>query len=197
MNDSVKDRLKCCCASLYSRFLFIVFLIYHIAGIFVQYEVQIPMIFYEVHIEQCGLGPSSPPNSIWFPPAARYSTINQYPHCMSHVVRYKISVMLYIITSVFFKSCVSVRVYRSKFILQMYTQLFQGSSYQIVLGANKWNLPGSGSLVLYATTSIVHELFDSNTFNNDIALIQLPITVAFSWEYCHILTNFKIVLLVL
>ena len=59
MNDSVKGQtyleLKCCRAHLHSRIPFIVHLMYHTAGILVQYKVQIPVIFYEVHMEQCGL----------------------------------------------------------------------------------------------------------------------------------------------
>ena len=72
-----------------------------------------------------------------------------------------------------------------------------GSNYQIVLGANQFDGTDDGSLLLNATTTIVHELFDSYTFDNDIALIQLPTPVKFTGEYQHILTHVKIILLVL
>jgi hypothetical protein len=65
------------------------------------------------------------------------------------------------------------------------------------LGTNQFDGTDDGGLVLNATTTIVHELFNSSTFDNDIALIQLPTPVKFTGEYCHILTNVKIILLVL
>jgi hypothetical protein len=52
------------------------------------------------------------------------------------------------------------------------------------LGTNQFDGRDDGSLLLNATTTIVHEQFNSSTFNNDIALIQLPKPVNFTSEYC-------------
>jgi hypothetical protein len=72
-----------------------------------------------------------------------------------------------------------------------------GNNYLVALGTNQFDGTDDGSLVLKATTTIVHEKFNSYTFDNDIALIQLPMNVKFTREYCHVMTNVKIVLLVL
>jgi len=57
------------------------------------------------------------------------------------------------------------------------------------------DVPDSGSLVLSSTTTIIHKKY--NFPNNDIALIKLPTPVNFTSEYCHVMTNVKIILLVL
>ena len=169
---------------------------YHTAGIPEDYEFQFSVKLCDVHFEQCSRAPSYSPSSIWFPPAAWYSTINQYPHRMSHMVRYKISVTLsYFITSLVFHSPVTLRVYRIRFILQCIHNCSRGNSYQIILGTNTWNSPGNKSLVLSSTTTIIHKKY--NFPNNDIALIKLPTPINFTREYCHVLSNVKIVLLVL
>jgi hypothetical protein len=65
------------------------------------------------------------------------------------------------------------------------------------LGANRLDGSESGSLILDATATIVHEQYTSNNLNNVIALIQLPIDITFTREYCHVMTNIKIILYIL
>nr|AGM32844.1 trypsin-like serine protease [Coptotermes formosanus] len=57
--------------------------------------------------------------------------------------------------------------------------LCAGSSYEIVLGANRYDGSESGSLVVTSTTTILHPDYDGN-LNNDIALIQLPSAISFT-----------------
>jgi hypothetical protein len=100
------------------------------------------------------------------------------------------------ITSLVFKSSVMVRVYRSRFILQIYIyNCSRRYIYKITLGSNRLDVLGNCSLVLSSTTAIVHKWY--NFPNKDIALIKLPINVTFTREYCHVMTKVKIVLLVL
>ena len=73
----------------------------------------------------------------------------------------------------------------------------RGNSYQIILGTNRLDALGNCSLVLSSTTTIIHKKYTPGNPNNDIALIQLPTPVNFSSEYCHFMTNVKIILLVL
>lgn len=66
---------------------------------------------------------------------------------------------------------------------------FSGSSYQVILGANQIDIAESGAQIVLSATSIVHDQFDHNTVNNDIAVFQLPSAIAFNSEYCHIMMN--------
>jgi hypothetical protein len=100
-------------------------------------------------------------------------------------------------SSLVFESSVTIRVYRKVLFQKCIHNCSSGSTYVIILGSTQWNLPKAGSLVLSSSTSIVHGQFDRNYFDNDIALIQLPTIVKFTREYYYILTNVKIILLVL
>jgi hypothetical protein len=66
----------------------------------------------------------------------------------------------------------------------------------LLLGANRIDIPDSGSQLILSATSIVHSQYDLNTINNDIAVIQLPSAITFNSEYCHLLMNIKIIFLV-
>ena len=72
-----------------------------------------------------------------------------------------------------------------------------GSSYQIVLGANRYDASESGSQMVASTYSIVHSAYNPNTIDNDIAVIRLPFTVGFTSEYCHTVMNMNIILLII
>jgi hypothetical protein len=72
-----------------------------------------------------------------------------------------------------------------------------GSSYQIVLGANRYDGSESGSLITQSTSSIVHSQYNPSTINNDIAVVRLPSPVSYTSEYCHFVTSTKIILLIL
>ncbi|XP_023726958.1 brachyurin-like, partial [Cryptotermes secundus] len=57
-----------------------------------------------------------------------------------------------------------------------------GNSYEVRLGATRLDIDEAGSQVLTSRTSIVHENYNSNTINNDIAVIQLPTAVTTTSE---------------
>ncbi|XP_069702007.1 brachyurin-like [Periplaneta americana] len=55
-----------------------------------------------------------------------------------------------------------------------------GSSYQVILGANNYYSPESGSVTVTTRSSIRHENYNSDTINNDIAVVKLQSPVSFS-----------------
>jgi len=62
----------------------------------------------------------------------------------------------------------------------------------VILGANRLlGVIEAGSLRVTATRTIRHPKHNPSNLNNDIALFQLPSTVSFTSEYCHILMNIK------
>jgi len=67
----------------------------------------------------------------------------------------------------------------------------------MILGTNQWNPIPPPPNPFISTTVIIHPKYNPSTLNNDIALIKLPTPVNFTSEYCHILKNVKIILLVL
>jgi len=82
---------------------------------------------------------------------------------------------------------------RSKVILIIYI-FYSGSSYVIILGANRRDGNEAGTLRITATRTIIHPQYNPRNLNNDIALIQLPSPPApinFTSEYCYILMNKK------
>jgi hypothetical protein len=66
---------------------------------------------------------------------------------------------------------------------------FSGSTYEVILGATGFVVIESGVVVVTSRTSIVHEEYDANTLNNDIALILLPSVVTLSSKCYSILIN--------
>jgi hypothetical protein len=59
---------------------------------------------------------------------------------------------------------------------------FSGSSYEVILGANRLDSNEAGSQTLVSRSSIVHSGYNSNTINNDIAVVELPSAVATTSE---------------
>jgi hypothetical protein len=72
---------------------------------------------------------------------------------------------------------------------------FSGARYELWLGANRIDTSESGSQVVLSEYSIIHDQYDGNTVNNDIAVVWLPSEITFDSEYCNILINIKIIFL--
>jgi len=51
--------------------------------------------------------------------------------------------------------------------------------------------------MLASTYSIVNSGYNPDNLENDIALVALPISVAFTSEYCHTQMNMNIILFIL
>jgi hypothetical protein len=67
------------------------------------------------------------------------------------------------------------------FILNVYNY-FSGNSYEVRLGANRLDSDEAGSQILTSRSSTVHSGYNSDTINNDIAVIQLPTAVTTTSE---------------
>jgi hypothetical protein len=71
-----------------------------------------------------------------------------------------------------------------------------GSIYEAVLGSNRYDGSEIGSVTVISTYSIVHSGYDSNTMDNDIAVIQVA-TISFTSECSHTVMTIYIILLIL
>jgi secreted trypsin-like serine protease len=69
---------------------------------------------------------------------------------------------------------------------------FSGSIYELTLGANQVNNPESGSVVVTSRNSIVHESYNENTINNNIAVIRLTSAVSLSSKCYSTLINITV-----
>jgi hypothetical protein len=87
-------------------------------------------------------------------------------------------------------------MHRRKFIILICNSC-GGSSYQIVLGATRYDGSESGSQIVASTYSIVHSGYNVNFVDNDIAVVRLPVTIGFTGEYCYNVMNMNIILLIL
>jgi hypothetical protein len=69
---------------------------------------------------------------------------------------------------------------------------FSGSTYEVRLGANRIDTTESGSVVVTSRSSIVHSQYDSNTINNDIAVVRLPSAVSLTSKCYSIMINITV-----
>jgi len=74
---------------------------------------------------------------------------------------------------------------------------FSGSSYRVVLGANRYDGTEIGSLTVLSSITIVHPRYNPITINNDIAVIQLPSAVPYTSEYCRMLMCINLILFII
>jgi hypothetical protein len=61
------------------------------------------------------------------------------------------------------------------------------TSFDVTLGSSRVDTPDPGSQTVLSRTSFMHEVYDSDTINNDIALIKLPQMVDFTCKCVSIL----------
>jgi hypothetical protein len=179
--------LSCCTAHTISEMVqAVTHLLLHL-----EYHVQFLVTLSQVHGGQCDTGQGSTPSFFGFPqkcavPQNSFIITSWGMKCLwhNHTLSHPCS-------SSYHEPCIwFVTEYRHKFMLQICNSC-RGSSYQILLGANRIDTPETGSAIATSGTSIVHPQYDESTINNDIALIQLPSEISFTSEYFNIVINTK------
>ena len=86
-------------------------------------------------------------------------------------------------------------VSKCKFILLIHVyNCCSGSTYQVVLCANRYDGTEVGSETVTTRTSIVHSGCNSSKFENSIAVLQLSYAISFTSENFHTVMNMSIIL---
>ena len=86
-------------------------------------------------------------------------------------------------------------VSKCKFIVLIHVYNYcSGSTYEVVLGANRYDGTEVGSETVTTRTSIVHSGCNSNKFENNKAVVQLSSAISFTSEYFLTVMNMSIIL---